>query len=148
MRTSRFAQSVGARRYSVPVDPIRVVAAVIELEGKFLGCRRAPGKSLAGFWEFPGGKVEPGESDTEALVREIDEELGVAVLVHDVIAESSAKVNDLHVHLLGYRCTLEGSEPIASTDHDLIRWFTREEFVQEDWAPADIPIIRRLLAET
>lgn len=128
----------------MPVEPIRVVAAIIERDGKFLGCRRAAGKSLAGMWEFPGGKVEPGESDAEALVREIEEELSVPVSVHDFVAESIRDVGRMSIHLLGYRCTLQGPAPSASTDHDLLLWFTRDEIIQENWAPADSPLLSAL----
>ena len=128
------------------MEPVRVVAAVIECDGRFLGCRRATGKSLAGMWEFPGGKVEPSETDDEALVREINEELGIHVFVHDFIAESFAEVGDLRIHLLGYWCTLAGPEPTSSSDHDLLRWFTPDEFIHGEWAPADIPMLVSIAA--
>jgi 8-oxo-dGTP diphosphatase len=126
------------------VDPVRVVAAIIELDGKYLGCRRAPGKSLAGMWEFPGGKVEPGETDSEALVREIKEELDVSISVHEFIAESIQDAAGTMIHLSGYRCTLVNELPRASTDHDALVWLESKELGQKNWAPADIPIIRAL----
>lgn len=123
------------------MEPIRVVAAIIERAGAYLGCRRAEGKKLAGFWEFPGGKVESGESDAEALVREISEELGVAIVVHEFVGESIQDVAGTLIHLLGYRCTLAGEVPTTSTDHDVLYWFTPEDFDHKNWAPADIPLL-------
>jgi mutator protein MutT len=123
------------------VDPLRVVAAIIEFDGKYLGCRRAPGKTLAGMWEFPGGKVEPGETDEEALVREIREELDVPISVRDFVAESIQDGSGTMIHLLGYRCSLVGDAPVTSTDHDALDWFTPDGFDHEIWAPADIPLL-------
>ncbi len=128
----------------MPVEPIRVVAAIIERDGAYLGCRRAEGKKLAGLWEFPGGKVEASESDAEALVREISEELGVAIYVHEFVAESIQDVAGTTIRLLGYRCTLAGEVPSTSTDHDVLYWFTPEEFEHKNWAPADIPLLKAL----
>jgi len=128
------------------VEPVRVVAAIIERDGKYLGCRRAKGKKLAGFWEFPGGKVETSESDSEALVREINEELGVAIVVQEFVAESIQDVAGTTIHLLGYRCTLLGETPTASTDHDVLTWFKPEEFANANWAPADIPLLVSIAA--
>ena len=128
----------------MPVEPVRVVAAIIERDGTYLGCRRAEGKKLAGLWEFPGGKVEAGEADAEALVREISEELCVAIVVHEFVAESIQDVAGTSIHLLGYRCTLPGEVPTTSTDHDVLSWFTPEAFDHKNWAPADIPLLNAL----
>jgi 8-oxo-dGTP diphosphatase len=123
------------------VEPVRVVAAIIERDGTYLGCRRSEGKKLAGLWEFPGGKVETSESDAEALVREIKEELGVAIVVHEFVAESIQDAAGTTIHLVGYRCSLAGEVPATSTDHDLLTWFKPEDFVHTDWAPADVPLL-------
>jgi 8-oxo-dGTP diphosphatase len=123
------------------VEPVRVVAAIIERDGKYLGCRRAPGKSLAGMWEFPGGKVEPGETDQHALVREIHEELDVSIAVKEFVAESIQDAAGTAIHLLGYRCSLAHAVPSASTDHDVLFWFKPEEVNFETWAPADVPLL-------
>ncbi len=123
------------------MEPVRVVAAIIERDGKYLGCRRAPGKSLAGMWEFPGGKVEPGETDPEALVREIREELDVSISVHEFIAESIQDAAGTMIHLSGYRCTLASESPALSTDHDALAWFEANEFEHGQWSPADIPLL-------
>lgn len=92
-------------------------------------------------WEFPGGKVELGETDPEALVREIKEELDVSISVHEFVAESIQDAAGTMIHLSGYRCTLVSESPALSTDHDALEWFRHEEFDYEAWAPADIPLL-------
>jgi 8-oxo-dGTP diphosphatase len=121
---------------------IRVVAAVItDSEGRVLACRRAPHKSLAGLWEFPGGKVEPGESDEEALVREIREELGVQIEVGDYLATSVNKAGDLDIELVAFRAKIAEGQVTRSSDHDEFKWAYKERMVLLDWAPADVPIL-------
>jgi 8-oxo-dGTP diphosphatase len=124
--------------------PIRVVAAVIERDGKFLACRRAPHKSLAGYWEFPGGKVEAGETDEAALTREIREELSVEVEVGAYLATSLNSAGDIEIELLAFMATLVGPEVTASTDHDEFRWLGAAELDSVTWAPADLPLIHHL----
>jgi 8-oxo-dGTP diphosphatase len=121
---------------------IRVVAAVItDDEGRVLACRRAPHKSLAGLWEFPGGKVEPGESDEEALVREIHEELGVQIEVGNHLATSVNKAGDLDIELVAFRATLSEGEVTGSSDHDSFLWLSADELDSVVWAPADQPLL-------
>jgi 8-oxo-dGTP diphosphatase len=121
------------------------VAAVIERDGKILACRRAPHKSLAGLWEFPGGKVEPGESDEVALAREIREELGIEITVGAFIAESLAPAGEAMIHLNAYWARLAGNDVAASTDHDLMEWFAPNDLDTVTWAPADVPFLSLVL---
>jgi 8-oxo-dGTP diphosphatase len=124
---------------------IRVVAAVItDDEGRVLACRRAPHKSLAGLWEFPGGKVEPGESDEEALVREIREELGVQIEVGQFLGSSIGPADDIEINLVAYLAMLVGSKITQSSDHDGFRWLLASELGDLKWAPADMPFVRSL----
>lgn len=125
---------------------VRVVAAVIEKDGKYLACRRAPHKSLAGLWEFPGGKVEPGEQDDQALAREILEELGIEILVGDYLATSINRAGDLDIELVAYRVSLIGPEPESSSDHDEFCWLSPAQLTSVEWAPADQDFIQRLRA--
>ncbi len=124
------------------MEPIRVVAAVIVRDGKVLACLRAPHKSLAGLWEFPGGKVEPGESDEIALAREIREELGIDITVGEFIAESVAPAGETMIHLNAYWAETTADGGILSTDHDLLEWLSPKDFSDYEWAPADVPLLR------
>ena len=120
-----------------------VVAAVIRRDQLFLIARRKPGKSLEGKWEFPGGKIEPGEDGSTALAREILEEFGVAieVLEHLVTVEHSYPSIDVRLHAyLGY-CP---NAPTTSTDHDALEWVPLDRLTDFDLAEADIPIVEHL----
>lgn len=134
----------------MPESPaVRVVAAVIADGDRVLACRRAPHKDAAGRWEFPGGKVEPGETPEEALAREILEELGVRIRVGALLDRTVTG----RVDLACYAATLDGPAPTVSTDHDALRWLSRgehgdhgdrDELADLDWADADRPAIARL----
>ena len=121
-------------------EPIDVVAAVIEHDGLFLACRRAAHKAAAGKWEFPGGKVEPGESPEAALVREIREELGIPITVLGGLTTDVTGP----VRLICLHARLGDERPSASTDHDALRWVRRAELSELDWADADLPAVRLL----
>lgn len=123
------------------MSAVRVVAAVIERDGKVFACRRAPHKSLAGYWEFPGGKVEAGETDQNALEREIAEELGVEIIVGDYLATSYNKAGELDLELVAYFAQLVGDDIRSSADHDQLRWLTMDELSTVDWAPADLVLL-------
>ena len=92
----------------------------------------------AGTWEFPGGKVEKGESDEAALVRELEEELAWPVRVGRWVGEGTTG----HVHLVGYACAAEGDPRLA--EHDAGGWLNREQLAGLAWAPADGPVIEGL----
>ncbi|WP_348787042.1 (deoxy)nucleoside triphosphate pyrophosphohydrolase [Leifsonia sp. NPDC080035] len=121
---------------------IHVVAAVIEHDGRLLACRRAPHKDAAGRWEFPGGKVEAGESPEEALAREIGEELGARIHVGELLDRTATG----RVDLACYAAALDGPLPTGSTDHDALRWLLPAELAGLDWADADRPVVALLTA--
>jgi 8-oxo-dGTP diphosphatase len=121
-------------------DTIRVVAGVLMRTGRVLVALRGPGRPFAGQWEFPGGKVEPGEDDRTALARELHEELAIRVEVGDRLGESRHGT----LHLLAYRCTLQAGEPVA-LEHESIRWALPEELAALPWAPLDVPILDAVL---
>ncbi len=123
---------------------MRVVAAVIQSGDAFLVCRRAPHKNLAGKWEFPGGKVEGNETDTEALTREIKEELNVDVEVEELVAVSRSNSRHQEIVMYSYFAQLVSSKPTSSSDHDEMRWVTHSEFNSLDWAELDLPVIEAL----
>jgi len=120
--------------------PLDVVAAVIERDDRVLACRRRPGKAAAGRWEFPGGKIEAGETAEEALVREIREELGVGIRV---TGHLTTDVTD-GIRLVCLRARLVTDAPVASTDHDALEWVALDGLGARDWADADRPAVRLL----
>lgn len=123
---------------------IAVVAAVIENDGRFLLTRRLPGTHLAGMWEFPGGKIAVAEAHTDALRREIREELGSTVDIADLLLETTHVYPERTVALYFYRCTLTGlPRPLLGQE---MRWVPREELQSLGLPPSDEDLIRLLLA--
>ena len=119
-----------------------VVAAVIERQDRFLVTRRQDGVHLAGFWEFPGGKVADGESHTDALCREIHEELDVNIVVRELVLETSHEYADRVVTLFFYRCDLVGTpRPMIGQQ---MTWVARDELPSLKFPPADDELIQRL----
>ncbi|QJU52784.1 (deoxy)nucleoside triphosphate pyrophosphohydrolase [Herbiconiux sp. KACC 21604] len=123
---------------------LEVVAAVFLKGGRVLGCRRAPGRSAAGKWELPGGKVEPGEDPRDALRREVSEELGVEVMVGDLLDRSSTVVGTMTIDLACYSVMLTSNEPSSSTDHDALMWLEPANVMELEWATPDLPMIRKV----
>ena len=124
---------------------IVVTAAVIERDGAFLVTRRLEGTHLAGYWEFPGGKCEAGESHAASLEREILEELEAGVRVGDEVFQISHAYPDRVVELHFFACTLTG-EPRPMLGQE-VRWVTRDELPTLEFPPADEELIRRLSQE-
>lgn len=122
---------------------ITVVGAVIVRDGHILAARRGPKMSLAGLWEFPGGKVERGEDPREALAREIREELDCSVKVKDYITVTDHQYDFGIVSLSTYYCELVQGEPVFS-EHSEISWVSPAELLTLDWAPADIPAVEKI----
>ena len=125
---------------------VAVVAAVIEENGAFLVTRRPDGVHLGGMWEFPGGKIDPDETHAEALQREILEELGTDVRVHDLLFQTTHDYPEQSVALYFYRCTLAG-EPAAVLGQEM-RWVPREELAALGFPPADRQLIHQLITGT
>jgi 8-oxo-dGTP diphosphatase len=120
---------------------ITVVAAIIFNEnGQFLIARKKKGKSLAGYWEFPGGKVEENEDTATALRREIFEEFEVEIeqLSLYYVYDYSYPETDIHFHI--YTAVYLNLQPMIPVDHDLISWIRPEEIAQYTFAPGDIPV--------
>ncbi|MFK2825308.1 8-oxo-dGTP diphosphatase MutT [Bacillus sp. B190/17] len=124
---------------------IKVVAAVCIDEQKNVLCAlRSPDMSLPNLWEFAGGKVEAGETPQESLVREIQEELGCTIEVHELIEDIVHEYPTIIVNLLTYRTTIIEGTPKAK-EHAEIKWVPLQELRSLAWAPADIPTIEKLL---
>ena len=121
-----------------------VVAALIWRQNKFLICQRPAYKARGLLWEFVGGKVEPGETKEQALVRECREELDVAVEPREIFLELTHTYPDLTVHLTLFQTRLLGGEP-RRLEHADLRWITPEEIPQCPFCPADPVILERLL---
>jgi 8-oxo-dGTP diphosphatase len=132
----------------VTPGPIRVVAAVFVDRDRYLACRRAPGRDAAGRWEFPGGKVEPGEEAEAALCREIAEELGVVIDVGELVDRSTTTTGGRAIDLSCYRVARTDRLPTDSTDHDRFHWCRRIDLTTLAWAEPDLPAVRRLSSAT
>jgi 8-oxo-dGTP diphosphatase len=122
--------------------PLIIVGAAIVVDGRVLGCERAEPPEAAGQWEFPGGKVEPGESDVEALVRECKEELGVEVAIGDRIGRDVHLARGRGV-LRVWLARLVRGEP-RPLEHASLRWLAGDELDTVPWLPADAPIVAEL----
>ena len=120
-----------------------VVAALIWDKNRFLACQRPAHKARGLLWEFVGGKVEPGETKEQALIRECQEELAVTVAVRDVFMEVDHVYPDLTVHLTLFNASIVEGIP-QKIEHNDLRWITVEEIDQYEFCPADEEILRRL----
>jgi len=124
---------------STPEDALRVVAGAWLRDGRLLAAQRRAGRHLGGAWELPGGKVEPGEADEAALVRELEEELGVSVSVGPLLAHHLHAYPARRIHLLAYevRCAAEPD----CLDHAALRWVGLQGLAELPWAEGDRPLV-------
>lgn len=123
---------------------INVVGAIIIKNNTILCAQRGETKALANLWEFPGGKIEVGETPIEALKRELIEELEVEVAVKEEVFDHTSYEYDFGiVHLTTFICELIKGEPVL-TEHRSIKWLRPEELSELEWAPADIPAVKKL----
>jgi 8-oxo-dGTP diphosphatase len=122
----------------------QVTAAILTIEGKILIAKRRKGGPFGGSWEFPGGRVEPGETPETALQRELREELGIETRVGELLATSLYDSTSLSIELLAYQVTyLSGKFRLA--DHEEIQWVAPTKLPAYDFAAPDLPIIRAVL---
>lgn len=121
------------------------MAAVIIVDGRVLACERSAPPEVAGRWEFPGGKVEPGETDQVALARECAEELGVRVEVGDRVGPDVPLAHGRAVLRVFAVRLLNGDVPRA-LEHTSMRWLAQDELDSVHWLPADKPIVAELPA--
>lgn len=120
-----------------------VTCAILARNGKLLIARRPAADKLANKWEFPGGKVEDRETPEACLARELLEELGIEVRVGALLGENVHYYGDGAIRLLAYRTFWEAGELKAQV-HDEIRWVSLQELDHYDFAPADLPFVKKL----
>ncbi len=129
-----------------PLPTIRVVAAVIEHDGKYLITQRRPTAVLALLWEFPGGKVEAGETDSAALKREVQHRLAVDIDVGQLISFVSHPYEKYVVDLYLYECRLAGAAPaLSAANVHAFKWVSSTDFDQYPFTPADEASMTKLL---
>ena len=124
-------------------ENITVAAAVIRVDGKYLITKRMQGTHLAGYWEFPGGKVEKGETTVDALTREISEEVGLEIRVNRLLHESFPEYPERSVHMNFYDCDILSGKATAVECAE-IAWIRPDEFILYEFPPADEGIIEML----
>jgi 8-oxo-dGTP diphosphatase len=120
-----------------------VTAAIIEHQGKILITQRKPNKNQALKWEFPGGKIEEGETPKECLAREIKEELDIDIKVNDIFEVVHHKYEKITILLLAYKCSYN-SGILKTVDCNNFMWVTLDEMKKYDFAEADIEIVEKL----
>ncbi len=120
--------------------PIIVTAAIMVKANKVFAARRNPGSHMAGFWEFPGGKIEAGETPEDCLARELFKEFGIVTKVGDFFCESTHDYGTKTIQLLAYRVEhISGEFELMA--HDDLRWLSLDELDQIKWAQADVPLV-------
>ena len=124
---------------------IEVVAAIIVQDNMIFATQRGYGDFKDG-WEFPGGKIEPGESPQEALVREIEEELDATIEVGEYLCTVDYDYPKFHLTMHCYICSIvEGA--LTLLEHEAARWLKREELWIVEWLPADVDVVKALEKE-
>ena len=122
-----------------------VTAAIIQNEGKYFIARRGPSEKLSGYWEFPGGKVEEGESLSDCLRRELKEELGISAKIGEVLTTSDYAYQHGDIRLVAMATEIVSGK-LNLTVHDQSDWLSPLEILKLNLAPADVPVAKFLLA--
>lgn len=123
---------------------IEVVAAIITHNDQIFATQRGYGEFKDG-WEFPGGKMEPGETPQQALVREIREELDTEIEVGSLVDTVEYDYPNFHLTMHCFLCTIRSGELVLK-EHEAAKWLTREELDSVDWLPADVKVVEKLKA--
>ena len=128
------------------METVKVVCGIIFNDNKVFICRRMPKKSLGGYWEFPGGKIEQGESNEASLTRELIEELGMSLEVKDYFKTNLHDYGKFIIELIAYKCNFIDAN-FRLTDHDKYEWVNVKDLSNWNLAPADIPIAKELIID-
>ena len=123
---------------------LHVACAIIEQNGTALAAQRSAAMSLPLKWEFPGGKIESGETAEECLIRELREELGVSVFIGSALTPATHSYPDFTVTLYPYTCRLTGGT-VTMYEHHALKWVEPHQMPGLDWAAADLPVIREYM---
>jgi 8-oxo-dGTP diphosphatase len=121
---------------------IEVVAAIIKYEDKVLATQRGYGE-FAGGWEFPGGKIEPGETPEQALIREIKEELEADIEILEYVDTVEYDYPNFHLTMHCYLCTIE-SDDLVLNEHQSAKWLSKDDLNSVEWLPADKGLIEKM----
>ncbi|AYZ33278.1 pyrimidine (deoxy)nucleoside triphosphate diphosphatase [Serratia sp. FDAARGOS_506] len=124
---------------------IDVVAAILEQNGRILLAQRDAGSDQAGLWEFPGGKVEAGESQPEALKRELDEELGICARIDDYVSSNQWQQGERIIRLHAWRVA-DFTGELQQRCHSALVWVTPQQAQKYALAPADVPLLADYIA--
>ena len=124
--------------------PIDVTCAIIEENGQVLAAQRGPRMTMPFKWEFPGGKINPGESAENCIIREIKEELGIEIQIKALLPTSSHAYPDLHVRLHPFVCrVIQGR--MKPAEHHAIQWTGHDQLLSLEWAEADVAVVQSYL---
>lgn len=121
---------------------VRVVAAVIRDGDRIFATQRGYGEYKDG-WEFPGGKIESGETPQEALARELKEELDITTIVGELIDTIEYNYPEFHLSMDCFWCTIAEGEPVLK-EHEAARWLKKEELDSVEWLPADVKLVEKI----
>ena len=125
------------------MNPIQVSCLVLFHEGKILATQRGAAMDLPGCWEFPGGKVELGESPENCLLREIREELSIEIRISDSLTPILHLYPNKEIQLIPFLATWQGGS-LKLTEHAQSQWLNKEDLLSLNWAPADLPIVQEV----
>jgi 8-oxo-dGTP diphosphatase len=123
---------------------LHVACAIIQKPGTVLAAQRSATTTLPLKWEFPGGKIEAGETAEQCLHRELKEELGITVLIDAALSPATHSYSDFTVTLYPFTCQLAGGT-ITMHEHQALKWIEPQQMLELDWAAADLPIISEYL---
>ena len=125
------------------MNTIRVTCAIIRIRDKVLAVQRSASMSLPMKWEFPGGKIEEGESEEACIHREIREELNISISIEKKLGSTHHDYDELHIELIPFMAKYQSGE-IRMSEHNAFRLLPLSELHTLDWAPADLPIVHHL----